>query len=98
MLPSFPPGRSSDLAGGPEWRRPAKLKPTYTDALADQSNPETRRVHTSYAMAIAATGRLSSTDPNLQNIPVRTEEGSRTRRAFIAEPGNVLLRSAGNTT
>ncbi len=74
-----------------EWRQLAKLKSTYTDALAEQINPETKRVHTSYAMAIAATGRLSSTDPNLQNIPVRTEEGSRIRRAFIAEPGNVLV-------
>jgi len=74
-----------------EWRQLAKLKSTYTDALAEQINPATGRVHTSYAMAIAATGRLSSTDPNLQNIPVRTEEGSRIRRAFIAEPGNVLV-------
>ncbi len=74
-----------------EWRQLAKLKSTYADALVEQINPDTKRVHTSYAMAIAATGRLSSTDPNLQNIPVRTEEGSRIRRAFIAEPGNVLL-------
>ena len=74
-----------------EWRQLAKLKSTYADALVQQINPDTGRVHTSYAMAIAATGRLSSTDPNLQNIPVRTEEGSRIRRAFIAEPGNVLL-------
>ena len=74
-----------------EWRQLAKLKSTYTDALAQQINPETGRVHTSFAMAIASTGRLSSTDPNLQNIPVRTEEGSRIRRAFIAEPGHVLV-------
>ncbi len=74
-----------------EWRQLAKLKSTYTDALAAQINPETGRVHTSFAMAIAATGRLSSTDPNLQNIPVRTEEGSRIRRAFVAAPGHVLV-------
>jgi DNA polymerase-1 len=74
-----------------EWRQLAKLKSTYADALVGQINPDTGRVHTSFAMAIASTGRLSSTDPNLQNIPVRTEEGSRIRRAFIAEPGHVLV-------
>jgi DNA polymerase-1 len=74
-----------------EWRQLAKLKSTYADALVEQINPETGRVHTSYAMAIASTGRLSSTDPNLQNIPVRTEEGTRIRRAFIAAPGCVLV-------
>ncbi len=74
-----------------EWRQLAKLKSTYADALVDQINPDTGRVHTSFAMAIASTGRLSSTDPNLQNIPIRTEEGSRIRRAFIAEPGHVLV-------
>ena len=68
-----------------------KLKSTYADALVQQINPDTKRVHTSFAMAIASTGRLSSTDPNLQNIPVRTEEGSRIRRAFVAEPGHVLV-------
>jgi DNA polymerase-1 len=74
-----------------EWRQLAKLKSTYTDALLEQINPETGRVHTSYAQAIASTGRLSSTDPNLQNIPVRTEEGGRIRRAFVAEPDHVLV-------
>jgi DNA polymerase-1 len=74
-----------------DWRQLAKLKSTYADALVGDINPETGRVHTSFAMAIAATGRLSSTDPNLQNIPIRTEEGSRIRRAFIAEPGHVLV-------
>ena len=74
-----------------EWRQLQKLKSTYADALVGQINPDTGRVHTSYAMAVAQTGRLSSTDPNLQNIPIRTEEGSRIRHAFIAEPGNVLV-------
>ncbi len=74
-----------------EWRQLQKLKSTYADSLVTEINPETGRVHTCFAMAIASTGRLSSTDPNLQNIPIRTEEGSRIRRAFIAEPGHVLV-------
>jgi DNA polymerase-1 len=74
-----------------EWRQLQKLKSTYADALVEQINPDTGRVHTSFAMAIAATGRLSSTDPNLQNIPIRTEEGSRIRHAFIADKGNKLV-------
>ena len=74
-----------------DWRQLAKLKSTYTDALTSQINPETGRVHTSYQQAVASTGRLSSSDPNLQNIPVRTEEGRKIRRAFIAPPGCVLL-------
>lgn len=74
-----------------DWRTLAKLKSTYTDALKEAINPKTGRVHTSYNMVGAATGRLSSTDPNLQNIPIRTEEGRKIRHAFIAEPGNVLI-------
>src|SRR3546814_8912254 len=68
-----------------------KLKSTYTDALQTQINPETDRVHTSFSLAVAQTGRLSSTDPNLQNIPIRTELGRRIRDAFVAEPGHVIL-------
>jgi len=74
-----------------DWRQLAKLKSTYTDALIGQINPDTGRVHTSYSMAGASTGRLASSDPNLQNIPVRTEEGRKIRCAFIAEPGHKLL-------
>ena len=74
-----------------DWRQLTKLKSTYTDALQAQINPETGRVHTSYSQAVASTGRLSSNDPNLQNIPVRTEEGRRIRTAFVAEKGNRLL-------
>ena len=74
-----------------EWRQLAKLKSTYVEGLAAQINPTDKRVHTSYQMAITSTGRLSSTDPNLQNIPIRSEEGMRIRRAFIAEKGHVLL-------
>ena len=74
-----------------EWRQLAKLRSTYTDALQTYINPNTGRVHTSYAMASTSTGRLSSTDPNLQNIPVRTEEGRRIRTAFVAAPGHKLV-------
>jgi DNA polymerase I len=74
-----------------DWRQLAKLRSTYTDALQTYINPQTGRVHTSYAMASTSTGRLSSTDPNLQNIPVRTEEGRRIRTAFIAAPGHKLV-------
>ncbi len=74
-----------------EWRGLAKLRGTYTDALPTYVNAKTGRVHTSYAMASTSTGRLASTDPNLQNIPVRTEEGRRIRQAFIAAKGNKLI-------
>jgi DNA polymerase-1 len=74
-----------------QYRSLSKLKSTYTDKLPEQINPRTGRVHTSYHQAIAATGRLSSTDPNLQNIPIRTPEGRRIRQAFIAPPGTVLI-------
>ena len=74
-----------------DWRTLAKLRGTYTDALPSFVNPQTLRVHTSYAMAAAATGRLASTDPNLQNIPIRTAEGRKIRQAFVAPAGKVLI-------
>jgi len=74
-----------------EWRQLSKLKGTYTDALIAAMDPGTNRVHTSYQMAAATTGRLASSDPNLQNIPIRTEIGRQIRQAFIAKPGHVLV-------
>jgi DNA polymerase-1 len=74
-----------------EYRGVAKLKSTYTDKLPEQIDQQTGRIHTSYHQAVAATGRLSSTDPNLQNIPIRTSEGRRIRQAFIAAPGHSLV-------
>ena len=74
-----------------DWRQLTKLKSTYTDALQAQINPETGRVHTSYSLSGAQTGRLASTEPNLQNIPIRTEIGRQIRDAFVAEPGHVLM-------
>ena len=79
------PGRVLD------WRQLSKLKSTYTDSLQNHINAETGRVHTSFSMASTTTGRLASTDPNLQNIPVRTEEGREIRKAFVPEDGNVLV-------
>jgi DNA polymerase-1 len=73
-----------------DWRQVSKLKSTYTDALPGYVNPDTHRVHTSYALAATTTGRLSSSEPNLQNIPIRTEEGRKIRRAFVAAPGMQL--------
>jgi DNA polymerase I len=74
-----------------DWRQLAKLKSTYVEGLAAAIDPRDGRVHTDFSMAITSTGRLSSTEPNLQNIPIRTEEGARIRRAFVAEPGHLLL-------
>jgi DNA polymerase-1 len=74
-----------------DWRQLQKLTRTYTDALVEQITPETGRVHTSYALAATSTGRLTSTDPNLQNIPIRTEEGRKIREAFVPEAGFVLM-------
>lgn len=74
-----------------DWRQLSKLKSTYTDALQDHINADTGRVHTSYSIAGANTGRLASTDPNLQNIPIRSEEGRRIREAFVADEGKVLV-------
>ena len=74
-----------------DWRQLSKLKGTYTDALTAAISPDSGRVHTSFSLAAATTGRLASSDPNLQNIPIRTEEGRKIRRAFVAAPGHVLI-------
>ena len=79
-----------------DWRQHSKLKSTYTDALQQQLNPTTDRVHTNFHLAATSTGRLSSNDPNLQNIPIRTELGRRIRHAFVASPGNVIMAADYN--
>jgi len=74
-----------------DWRQLAKLKSTYADALVDSILPDSGRVHTSFSMVGASTGRLSSSDPNVQNIPIRTAEGRQIRTAFVAAPGKKLI-------
>src|SRR5215472_5432713 len=74
-----------------DWRQVSKLRSTYTEALPNYVNPKTHRVHTSYALASTSTGRLSSSEPNLQNIPIRTEDGRKIRRAFVSSPGTSLV-------
>src|SRR6185312_7768321 len=74
-----------------DWRQVSKLRSTYTEALPNYVNRKTHRVHTSYALAATSTGRLSSSEPNLQNIPIRTEDGRKIRRAFVAAPGMKLV-------
>jgi DNA polymerase-1 len=92
VLETLAAEQGSDLAARIlDWRGVAKLKSTYTDALQTHINAETGRVHTSFSLAATTTGRLASTDPNLQNIPVRSEQGREIREAFIAEPGNVII-------